>query len=107
MRFFLAATVAMLCQVAQAEEPTVFQVPPGYEDIWAGSTIHIDYYDYVVRGDGTMVLADSPIHSMAGIYPHFSAFHKPVLTDSPVYNGGHTPRPYHYKKPRGFLGWTR
>lgn len=82
-------------------------MPPGYEDVWTGATIHVGYYDYVLRGDGTMVVANSPIHSTSGLYPHFSAFDKPYITDSPYYRGGHVPRPYHYQRLRGLMNFGR
>lgn len=106
MRLMLAVAAILLCQTVHADEPVIFRVPPGYEDVYPGSTIHVDYYDYVIRGDGTMVLADSPVHSMAGMWPHASAWDKPHQTDGYGYRGGPRPRPNHYQK-RGWLSWTR
>jgi hypothetical protein len=53
---------------ARAQSPVLgqpYQVPPGYESYVAGSVVAYGGYNYVIQGDGTMLLADQPDGSAA------------------------------------------
>jgi hypothetical protein len=61
--FLFGVLLLALGGVARAQEPFAgqpYQVPPGYEMYGAGTLISFGGFNYVVQGDGTMLLAAAP-----------------------------------------------
>jgi hypothetical protein len=80
---------------ARAQEPIAgqpYQVPPGYEMYGAGTLVSYGGFNYVVQGDGTMLLGAAPT-----VYPNqqFGVYYQPY----------HYYRPHYYHQqhwyPRG------
>jgi len=60
----LAGLLLPLCGTARAQGPIAgqpYQVPAGYEAYGAGTLINYGGFNYVIRGDGTMLLAQQTV----------------------------------------------